>query len=526
MPEFNADRRWLGIPLEELPRSPQRLLGVSETEHDPRVLRAAAQRQAMHVRSRVDGPNAEEAERLLREIESAYRTPAPQRTPPSKREGSGASKQPAGNQNKPRRSSATDSGGDDSFLGAAPHRPIRWPRKVDATPLVLTLAVLAAAGGSYWLFAGNAGQEGDPLSAAEARGPAAHEFPTPAAFESPRESPPAADETKPLSTTATNPPEATRVDSRTDSDDGAASEEDPPSDEGGLEAAEDRDDDAPASAPPAGAVSPTEDDRSLEVAAAPRTPKKSNPPDREDDRNKDFVSYKGQHLSIVEFRNQCAYVDENQFTTAEAESAIFVEAKVGRPFGDVQKLSLMRHGEPTPLVCEVNRLELPDRLHRSLKENQVVWAYGWFTDPPTNEPVFEEHGFGADSDAPRRIAPRKRSFHLVATSRVDLKSTIKQLRTSVAPTAATPNVNPGQSVEVELVVKNASTSAMLDVEVAVVMAFNTALGLGQFIDRRIVEFDRIPPGQTATRLVRLKNSGAAFVPRFDAKVIHAVAVKE
>jgi len=109
---------------------------------------------------------------------------------------------------------------------------------------------------------------------------------------------------------------------------------------------------------------------------------------------------------------------------------------------------------------------------------------------------------------------------------VDLKSTIKQLRTSVAPTAATPNVNPGQSVEVELVVKNASTSAMLDVEVAVVMAFNTALGLGQFIDRRIVEFDRIPPGQTATRLVRLKNSGAAFVPRFDAKVIHAVAVKE
>lgn len=63
--------RWLGIPPAEQPPHHYRLLGVSPFETDLAVIGSAADRQTVHVKSFLAGPDASAAERLLAEIGSA-----------------------------------------------------------------------------------------------------------------------------------------------------------------------------------------------------------------------------------------------------------------------------------------------------------------------------------------------------------------------------------------------------------------------------------------------------------------------
>jgi WD40 repeat protein len=71
MPPFDPYHKWLGIPPDEQPAGPRRLLGISEDEIDPQVVREAALRQTAFVRPFSMGEHGEHADRILSELADA-----------------------------------------------------------------------------------------------------------------------------------------------------------------------------------------------------------------------------------------------------------------------------------------------------------------------------------------------------------------------------------------------------------------------------------------------------------------------
>jgi hypothetical protein len=71
MTPFDPYHKWLGIPPKEQPAGPHRLLGISEDENDPQVVREAALRQTAFVRPFSMGEHAEHADRILGELADA-----------------------------------------------------------------------------------------------------------------------------------------------------------------------------------------------------------------------------------------------------------------------------------------------------------------------------------------------------------------------------------------------------------------------------------------------------------------------
>ena len=71
MTPFDPYHKWLGIPPDEQPAGPHRLLGISEDENDPQVVREAALRQTAFVRQFSMGEHGEHAERILGELADA-----------------------------------------------------------------------------------------------------------------------------------------------------------------------------------------------------------------------------------------------------------------------------------------------------------------------------------------------------------------------------------------------------------------------------------------------------------------------
>lgn len=263
---------------------------------------------------------------------------------------------------------------------------------------------------------------------------------------------------------------------------------------------------------------------------------------------KDTVRYKGQDLSVVDFKNRCEYVDETNFTAAESEHAVFVEARIGPANGNVQTLMLRRHGKEIPLVCRFDRSQTPPRVQKQLKENKIVWAYGWFTDAATGENVVEAaperrgfsggEGFGGRgrrggfprSESPReedRISERERSFHLVMVGPANVKDAVGKLKTSALAENSTVSIDAGQSVHVVVEVANQSSIPLVDVEVQVLLSFADTFQPNQIVDSVVVDFDRVPGRQTVSKTVALRNRvSASFIPRARSLVMHAVPSKE
>lgn len=273
------------------------------------------------------------------------------------------------------------------------------------------------------------------------------------------------------------------------------------------------------------------------------------------DPSKDYVRYKGQDLSFADFKNACTYVDETNFTTVEPESAVFVEAKIGAPAGDLQTLALRRHGDDTKIVCEFNRTEVPARMQKQIRENKVVWAYGWFTDSPSGESLVEavsrrapfrgrgggdferggrgrgRGGFGGgwleDPGPASRVREAKRTFQFVVVGAPDVKSAIDKLRISAALADPATPAPRGETFEVLIEVSNKTASPMVDVEVKVLAALNDSFQSGQIVDSLIVDFPRVPAKQSVSQTVALLNrSPASVVPRIRAAAIHAVTARE
>ncbi len=69
--QFNAYRKWLGIPPEQQPPNHYQLLGIGEYESDPDVIENAADRQMAHVRTFQSGPHSDDSQRILNEITQA-----------------------------------------------------------------------------------------------------------------------------------------------------------------------------------------------------------------------------------------------------------------------------------------------------------------------------------------------------------------------------------------------------------------------------------------------------------------------
>jgi hypothetical protein len=68
---FDPYSKWLGIPKDQRPVDYFLLLGLDANEKDPTAIRAAAERQAARVSRHQDGPLAQTAARLLKEISQA-----------------------------------------------------------------------------------------------------------------------------------------------------------------------------------------------------------------------------------------------------------------------------------------------------------------------------------------------------------------------------------------------------------------------------------------------------------------------
>ena len=71
MDNYDIYHQWLGISPEEQPPSLYRLLGLSDFEHDPEVIRNAAERQALHVRRLARGEFTDVGQELLNELAQA-----------------------------------------------------------------------------------------------------------------------------------------------------------------------------------------------------------------------------------------------------------------------------------------------------------------------------------------------------------------------------------------------------------------------------------------------------------------------
>ena len=71
MAAFDPYHKWLGVPADQQPAGPHRLLGISEDENDPQVVREAALRQTAFVRKFSIGEHGEHAERILSELAEA-----------------------------------------------------------------------------------------------------------------------------------------------------------------------------------------------------------------------------------------------------------------------------------------------------------------------------------------------------------------------------------------------------------------------------------------------------------------------
>ena len=69
--DFDPYRTWLGIPLAEQPPTHYRLLGIGETEQDPKVIENAAERQMTYLRNLQTGSRGVLSQRLLNEVAQA-----------------------------------------------------------------------------------------------------------------------------------------------------------------------------------------------------------------------------------------------------------------------------------------------------------------------------------------------------------------------------------------------------------------------------------------------------------------------
>ena len=71
MPDFDPYHRWLGIPPDERPTSKYRLLALSEFESDTDVIKSAAERQTVYLRTMQAGEHANLVAQLLNEVSEA-----------------------------------------------------------------------------------------------------------------------------------------------------------------------------------------------------------------------------------------------------------------------------------------------------------------------------------------------------------------------------------------------------------------------------------------------------------------------
>ncbi|RMF92778.1 MAG: hypothetical protein D6741_14525, partial [Planctomycetota bacterium] len=71
MAPFDPYHVWLGIPPKDQPPDYYRLLGLSPLESDPDIIEKAADRQTIFLRQFLAGEHAEEASRLIQEINAA-----------------------------------------------------------------------------------------------------------------------------------------------------------------------------------------------------------------------------------------------------------------------------------------------------------------------------------------------------------------------------------------------------------------------------------------------------------------------
>ena len=69
--EFDAYRKWLGIPPEDQPPDHYRLLGITPFEDDPDVIENAANRQMGHIRTFQSGKHGRLSQKILNEISTA-----------------------------------------------------------------------------------------------------------------------------------------------------------------------------------------------------------------------------------------------------------------------------------------------------------------------------------------------------------------------------------------------------------------------------------------------------------------------
>eukprot|EP00456_Euglypha_rotunda_P036164 TRINITY_DN277_c0_g2_i4.p1 TRINITY_DN277_c0_g2~~TRINITY_DN277_c0_g2_i4.p1 ORF type:complete len:458 (-),score=55.50 TRINITY_DN277_c0_g2_i4:2359-3732(-) len=71
MSEFDAYRKWLGIPTKDQPPNHYRLLGIELFESDAELIEGAADKQMSHVRQYQSGAHANAAAKLLNELATA-----------------------------------------------------------------------------------------------------------------------------------------------------------------------------------------------------------------------------------------------------------------------------------------------------------------------------------------------------------------------------------------------------------------------------------------------------------------------
>ncbi|HVW38074.1 MAG TPA: hypothetical protein VHB99_12240, partial [Pirellulales bacterium] len=69
--DFDAYRKWLGIPPEDQPPNHYRLLGLGLFESDVDAISNAADRQMSHVRTFQSGPHSALSQKLLNELSAA-----------------------------------------------------------------------------------------------------------------------------------------------------------------------------------------------------------------------------------------------------------------------------------------------------------------------------------------------------------------------------------------------------------------------------------------------------------------------
>jgi hypothetical protein len=164
--KFDPYYKWLAIPPEQQPPHYYRLLGIKEFTSDLNVIEGAADRQAAHIRSFLDGAHKSSAEKILENIETVkdcLLDPERKSTYDAKlRQKLGSEKPVNATKAAPAKAKPATDPGDtrDEHLGpiVAPSQQVH--RRSNLSVAIAALLLLAAAGGAYLYFGGRA----DPVT--------------------------------------------------------------------------------------------------------------------------------------------------------------------------------------------------------------------------------------------------------------------------------------------------------------------------------------------------------------------------